>query len=461
MNTSFETIEFAERFFLENFFARLNQENIRYAVMRNYWSLPYSTGGSDVDIVIAPVDESRFSTLLYEIIRNSTGVLIGVAEQIGFFKIFTFGVSKRKTNDWWGVCIDVNVGLFFKGQSLLANETPLPVKLYHEIYVLPEDFAGILGSLKEILHNEILPLQYTETARQSMENSWTCVEKLLAPMGDEALASFYSLLIAEHSSNNLQKQCRQIRRKFFKYALRCHPIKSCWQRIRYEWSKVRRYLKPSGVVIAVTGVDGTGKSTVIEAILPVLNAATHNAVFVQHLRPQLLPSLSFLKGKKPRPSRPVTDPHGSRPSGVVGSLVRLAWLTFDYIFGYWIKIRPKTAKLPAVVIFDRYAYDMVIDPQRFRIGLPSRIIKWFSAIAPKPDLNFCLYGDPEVIAKRKQELSVDETSRQVKALQKFARSKPNAVLIATDRNIEATRDEILHTLWNFLHHRMKNSRPNG
>ena len=213
--------------------------------------------------------------------------------------------------------------------------------------------------------------------------------------------------------------------------------------------------KGCGFVIAILGVDGAGKSTVIEAIRPVLEEATHNAVFVQHLRPTLLPPLARLKGKQAVSVGPVLEPHGSTPSGVIGSLVRLVYYTLDYMLGYWLKIRPKIAKQPAIVLFDRYAYDMTIDPLRFRIGLSGKVVEWFARLAPKPDLIVCLYASPEIIASRKQELPIEETRRQVEALQAFARKETRAVLISNEGSIDEVRERVLETLYDFFKHRWK------
>lgn len=207
------------------------------------------------------------------------------------------------------------------------------------------------------------------------------------------------------------------------------------------------------VVVAVLGVDGSGKSTLIDSIKPALKDATHNAVFYEHLRPNLLPPLARLKGVKTTNSGPVINPHGSTPSGFLGSLFRMIYLMTDYIAGYWLKIRPLIAKRPAIVIFDRYAYDMAFDQRRFRINLPSWLVRCFARLAPKPDLIFCLYGSPEVLAARKQELPLAEVSRQVNALKAFAANEPRAILIDTEQSIEVCRDQILQSIVAFCSER--------
>ncbi len=418
--------------------------------MRNYDSLPFSAGGSDLDIIVTPSDEARVRALVFDVIQDAGGVPIGVAESFGFFKIYALGRSIDTTGSWWGLCLDFNIGLYFRGQRLLAEEVEWPLCTHYDIPVLASGFAGVLGVLKEVLNNAILPARYMVAARSAATEDWQRIEALLAPLGQPALARLRRLLVAETQPESLQEECRKLRQDVFHSAWKQRGLRSFSQRIVYEWAKIRRYLKPSGVVIAILGVDGAGKSTVINSILPALNAATHNAVIVQHLRPGLLPPLARLKGKKHRQQGPVLEPHGSKPSGKLGSLMRLSYLTLDYIVGYWLWTRPKIAKQPAVVIFDRYAYDMALDPRRFRIGLSGHVAGLFAALAPKPDLIICLHGNPDVIAVRKQELSLEETHRQVEALRKFASREPRAVLIATDTSVEETRDKVLQTLCDFL-----------
>jgi thymidylate kinase len=446
----------SEGFFLRELFAVLLNSGIRFAVMRNYQTLPFSAGGSDLDIMIAAGDGARAKALVLEAIRSAGGVPLGLAESQGFFNVHALGRNSGHVAGWWGLRIDIYVGLFFRGQRLLDDNGDWPLCWHHGIPVLEERFAGVLGVLKELLNNATVPGRYAAAARAAAHQCWPQVESLLAPMGVSALARLRQLLFSDHVPSDLSESRRLLRQEIYKAAFAKGGFFSARQRVAYEWAKVRRYLRPSGRVLAILGVDGAGKSTVINAILPALNDATHNAVFVQHLRPTLLPPLSRLKGKKSQAAGPTLEPHGSTPSGKLGSLFRLVYLTLDYVLGYWFWTRPKLAKLPTVVIFDRYAYDMALDPRRFRISLPSWVARRFVALAPTPDLIICLYGSPELIAARKQELSVEETRRQVEALLAFAKQEPRAVLVSTDTSVVETRDAVLQAFCELLR-----ARPEG
>jgi thymidylate kinase len=444
-----------EGFFLQQLFVRLNASRIRYAVMRNHHSLPYSSGGSDLDILVTRQDGERTKALLYDAIHQAGGVALGISETLGFFKIFAFGQNSDAGGSWWGQRIDVNVGLFFKGQSQLADDEPWPVSSYRGITVLADGFAGVLGVLKEVLNSSTYPARYAAAAREGIVQDWPRIKKLLFPMGDAALEQLKILVSSEAPPEGRGAEFRKLRNAFLRHVMFPNPREYLIGRLSYEWSKVRRYFKPSGKFIAVLGVDGAGKSTIINSIRPALDDATHNATVVHHLRPTWLPPLARMKGKKSRPTGPVLQPHDSKPSGPLGSLFRLIYLSLDYVLGYWFVTRLQIAKQPTVVIFDRYAYDMVIDPRRFRIALPAKVIRWFTRLAPRPDLIFCLYGTPGVLAARKQELPLVEVARQVDALKAFAANEPHALLVSTDGSVQRSRDEVLSELKNRVSSRIK------
>ena len=198
------------------------------------------------------------------------------------------------------------------------------------------------------------------------------------------------------------------------------------------------------------GTDGSGKSTIIENIKPPLIDGFHNAIYYEHMRPNKLPSIARLLGSKEEFNSPVTNPHGSKTSGFLGSLFRWSYYMLDYTFGFYLKIWPKKAIRSCVWIFDRYYYDYLIDPKRARIKLPQWIIKFGQLLIPEPDLIICLGTDAQVIHERKPELTLEEVERQVCALKKFCESHKRAVWIDTGKDIDTSTSDAIEAIINMM-----------
>ncbi len=442
----------SESVFLRMLFEEFDRHDIAYAVMRNHEPLPNSVGTSDLDLLVGRQCEHAVRKVIDQAIKEVGAVPVGHASTAGFFKVYILGSPIPPFRNWWGLRVDVNVGLLFKGAPIIGDIDPRVLGTHNGISVLPDGLAAVLGVVKDALHNGRLPARYLSSAKEAAENSWEIVRRTLEPAGPAGIALLRRLIVQEVPCMDVRCCCADLRRRIIGHALRRNPLRVIGCRIRFEWSKVRRFLRPCGMFLAILGVDGAGKSTLITEISPILREATHNALFIQHLRPSLLPPLGQFKNRK-NTREPLQDPHGPRPSGPVGSLFRLIYHTLDYVLGYWVKVRPKIARQPAVVLFDRYAYDMALDPRRFRVGLSGMVTGWFAALSPKPDLILCLHAAPETVAVRKQELSLGEIRRQIEALHAFARKERRAVLISAEGQVSELRDRALQAIFNFLSNR--------
>ena len=421
--------------FLTSLFAELNAAGVRYAVLRNAETLPFSLNGSDIDMLVAHDDILVVQDILRKTACSNGGEAILAIKYPNFLQTEFLG----KTDvGWWGCCIDLFDGYFI--QAILPLVDSEIWKYQHrtaqDIITLDPDVGAYIGYAKELLQNGVKSVRYREGAMNAV-----------ALGKDDAIA---------------ERQCRElvnsalagkdvgVRRFVFRWKLRmiCScPIESCSRLLRFSFARAARLFSPCGRMIAVMGTDGAGKTSLLGAILPVLRTMNHKATVVHHLKPDLLPPLARFRGVKPVPGHVCTTPHASRPSGFAGSLVRISYLLSDYILGYWLKVRIRLAKTPAAFwIFDRYAYDILIDPRRFRIRLPRGIIKFFLFFVPRPDLVLCLGGDPQKIYARKPETSLEEVTRQVKELKAFCEGNRRAVWIDTTTTIEQSRDAALSAI---------------
>jgi len=158
---------------------------------------------------------------------------------------------------------------------------------------------------------------------------------------------------------------------------------------------------PRGKFIAILGADGVGKSTVIRLLAPKLREPGRDFVFF-HWKP--------VKNGMHRNEIPGDNPHNPRdkkPRNPLASLVFLAYHWLGFWFGYFRFIRPELRR-GNTVIADRYAFDMLLDPARFRLNIPAWLLRGSVYTLPRPDTIIGLFAKSETIIARKPELSIGE-----------------------------------------------------
>ncbi len=429
-----------ESFFLIPFFNLLLENEIQYCVLRNYKTLPNSLGGSDLDILVAKKDIQKFYKTLDKVLVKTQGKII---VKYGEFtpRICIAGIVDSKP---YGLQLDVHEGILpYKTNNMFPVDFLLSrVNKFNEISVANDKDADLIAFLKEILNNGICKEKYFKNAKATWsKNSLIYIEALLPIYGDTFIKMLSATLKGDYNKNTISKLAH------YGQSILKSGVSIKIKNLKSRVSRYYRFFKSPGFSIAVLGTDGAGKTTIINEISKPLNEAVHNALYYEHMRPNLIPNIAQLFGKE-KSGEPTTNPHGAKPSGFLGSLIRLMYYSFDYIFGYWLKVYPVKVKKSSIWIFDRYYYDYLIDQKRARINLPIWIIKGVNIFIPKPDLILCLGAEPDKIHKRKPELSLNEVTLQVEKLKSFCDSENNAVWIDTGESINLSVQQTLNTIIN-------------
>lgn len=410
--------------FLSAFFQTMNEEGVDYFVYGSYLALPEDTGGSDIDMVVEENDFPKVSRILDGLTRNNrvSKVSYYANANAKFYRFLSFSQS-------FGVQLDI----FYKGLCYQGIEY-YPMKLmrervieYNGIKVLDIKKGYFVDYIKEVLHLGKAKEKYLKAFIEEIKRDEQHYrEELSSLYGEETMRLVFDNL----SEDKLPSVEKRLQRMMQKRVMKGHR----WKNLLLRLLLLKRLFgKRPGYVIAVEGTDGSGKSFIINSIMPVLNEAFHNGVVYNHLRPNAIPDLGVVLGKKKKEDEAVicTDPHGQKQSGLIGSLIRWGYYMIDYTFGYLKKVWPQIHTKSKVFIFDRYYYEYYLDQKRSRTNLPQWIIRFGELFLPNPDLILCLGGDPVKIYDRKPETSLYEVKRQTEALKKFCRERKNAVWIDT------------------------------
>jgi thymidylate kinase len=193
-------------------------------------------------------------------------------------------------------------------------------------------------------------------------------------------------------------------------------VKGLLNALSYLNDTIMKNAQQKGMVITFSGVDGAGKSTVIEKVRSLLEKKLRREVVVIRHRPSLLPILSaYTYGKAEAEQRAAnTLPRQGSNKSTLSSLFRFAYYYADYLFGQFY-VWAKYVARGKVVLYDRYYFDFINDSVRSNIRLPKWIMKAGYGLLMQPSLNFFLYADAATILKRKKELdeqAIAELTRQ-------------------------------------------------
>ena len=425
---------------------KLERSGLNYAVIRGWENIPDSMSGGDLDLWIDRSQYVQFIRLVNEALAQANGYVVSFLDNLMVPKYTFLGID-------WGLQMDValHATQYRCADSLPEKIISENIVYYNGCKVIAPKADAYMAFIKEVLNNGYCQKeQYVynlrnelRTSSQDEINGNLCIyskgtiQVLQAQVLDEKRTEFKGLR---------KMLCRE-----FLPVINPHYM-------RNQLMKWRRIFQHPGYVIAVLGTDGSGKSTIIDAITPWLDEAFHNGVKYYHLRPNLLPDIAVLLGKRTKDEchpAVASNPHIYKPSGFLGSISRLLYYLLDYSIGYFFKVWKQIALHSKVIIFDRYYYDYYFDAWRYLISLPYWILRIGEVFVPKPDIILCLGGDPEIIYSRKPETTLAEVTRQTEELKRFAARRSNAVWVDTTQPIENSILEVKRAILSTLSKRFK------
>jgi thymidylate kinase len=440
--------------FLEDLFRGLNDAGIDYCVERNYEGLPFSLQGHDLDLLMR---EEHIGSAL-DIIRQAAAKHQGRTTRVRWKSEelrWVICVGKSPRGKFWGARIDLKPWIRWHGIQFEDVKDAFRTSFrYRGIRVQDPIQAAFFCFISHTFNG----MFYADRQRYDLkvrEAYQTSPEKM-ADLAHQTFGKAGRHLLEIFKTDRFD-QLDQVLRKLKLALVKREFIRRPWDVMSFQvknlFNHARRLFGRWGIFIAILGLDGSGKTTLSEMALKDLADLFHAGMDYYYHRPGLLPYLYEVFGLKKTQNNPA-NPHAAKPSGLLGSILRLAYYTCDYALGYWLLIHPNVMRHPYVVIFDRYFYGFFIDPRRCRIQAPESLIKFFSWFVPQPDLTVLLYPHPEVFYQRKQELPLKELYQQGERMKALARILKRAVWVDSSGDIEHSRRKIveagLEAYWRLL-----------
>ena len=422
----------------------LNNNGIAYCVLRNYDTLPYTVKSKDVDILVERKNIKKVRALINTTVKKHDELNCEYTrrEYVEFFRIYC-GLECLKLD--FAFNYDAKLITFLTGKKMLEY------KRLHEngFYCLDTAMSACIAWHKNLfavkkINKKYIDLIYNEYNKDKNKfieymNIFAgreITEKLSACLSEKQIEASQNL------ANDVIRYSKMVQKR------RLYKILRITKHIGLEI--IKRLQNGKKNLISLHGPDGAGKSTVAEALKPLMAKAIcvdEDDVVIKHFRPYVLPNISVLFSRdKEKALQAIEDnisnPHEAPPAGFLSSVIRLAYYSFDYALGYWIKVFPLTSR-GKIVIFDRYYIDYYIDSLRSRIKAPKFMIAFFSFFIVKPYASFVLLGDEEIYYNRKKELDKREIKRQVHEYARLSGKKKYVFGVNGESSPEEVAAEIL------------------
>lgn len=368
----------------------INQTRLEYILISDLNSI------GDIDILIK-FNKTEYKTLKKHIENNFFNI---VYEKQGLIENIVLGLFDKENNNLLRL-------------DLYSKPVLTSYKTYPYIYYIDYDYfkhKSISVDSIPILNKKLSDIHLV--LRKLLKRDFESIEKIrkIPSFNDDELPiNMFSAKELNYFLNNFNESSSLILEKKLK---RINSFKKISKKTLIK-IKVKNLLKfgVNAPHIAFIGSDGCGKSTLIESLTFDINYIYGGSKYI-HLRPTLVPASRNIKNSiSKKKNNDIPKPHDNKPYSYILSNLKFYSLIFDYCVGYLLILKYRLIGKP--VISDRYFYDIIVDPRRFRLNEISNFKKTLiRKILPKPNQTFYLSADPDLIYQRKKDLTLSEITLQ-------------------------------------------------
>ena len=415
-----------------------------YCILAGYDQFPQEIT-SDIDFMVSTSWSAQLPVHIAAIAKSSGARLVQYLQHettAGYFVIARLQGSKidylhpDASSDYRR-----NGHLWIKAEKLLANRRRHPNHFW--VASAADSFHYYL--IKKLDKKSISAAQAKELTVRYGEDIRNCRERLYDVLPPSDALTLELGLNGNKPFDGISWQNIIAKLPYLRSVLHANASQINWRdqlsdslgNISLKWQRLRQ---PTGLSIVFLGPDGSGKSTVIDAVSAELAQAFRHVAY-RHLTPGRV--------SKKSAGRIVTDPHAQPLRGKIGSYLKLMHFWSTYLLGSLSWLYPKKV-CSTLVVFDRYFQDLLADPRRYRYSGSLKLAALLGRWLPQPDLVFILDAPTAVLQSRKQEVTPEESNRQRMAYRSLVAEFQQATVIDTSQSVDASVAHVLEQVLDFL-----------
>jgi len=412
-------------------FSAWEAAGIKYVVLRNYEKLPADTG-NDLDLLVDPVRMAEAERILIRVMKENGALLHNRAE---FSPVSIFFYDPVTLDQFH---IDLFRDLKWRGFDLLRTADVLNrARRYNGMSVPSPQDEAVLNLITRLVFGGYVRDKYREPVRKTFTESPNAV----LPVLTEAAGPLAPVMLEKAQRGDwegIETLTSQFRKIIIRRALK-NPLKMLADQLYDVKRLLARWLRTPGLVMVLAGPDGCGKTSVgVQLKERLAGTFYRDYTTYMHWKPRLLKKMADAANPF---GTPRTEPHGKPARGPVMNVLYFLAHTLEIPPAWLLRVRSRLFRNKMVII-DRYYYDYMVDPRRYRMRV-SKQMAWFAyRFMPKPDLVFCLTAPTEVIQTRKKEVAPEETERQRLVYEQTIGRLPYGHIVDTNRPLQQVVDEV-------------------